>query len=356
MEEHKEFPKTNLMSMSNKKWVVISCGGSYDDRNRVAEQCKTLSLNYVDCGIAHFQGHVQTIYPGVSALFEAIVDYEDLSEDAPHCVTKSFPTNIDHCLLWAMRKVTSWKKEKPRPNENLEQKSREKFIKHFVKKPKTLLETFPPKENPETWKRPKRPPRTDIGLSLSNPLHAKVIQSLMHLYEFRKDNDSNDDDDNDEEVILPTMLENDLLISLTKMRAYTYKIAADLEEDKELVGRARKQQVCNLATSHLATALVIFECLKLEFGLTSNDWWLSEMAGLGIVKSKSTPTYRKIGKNLELSGWDKVIVMANKDWTLQDFLDHMEKNVGVTVEAVIQNGRSIFMKIMPTHVNKKKKS
>ena len=67
----------------------------------------------------YFQGHIQTIYPGESALFEDIVDYEDLSEDAPHCVTKSFPTNIDHCILWAVRKVNSWKKEKPTLNQDL---------------------------------------------------------------------------------------------------------------------------------------------------------------------------------------------------------------------------------------------
>ena len=93
------------------------------------------------------------------------MDYEDLSEDAPHCVTKSFPTNVDHCVLWAVRKVGSWKKDQPQPNEDLLKKSIEKFQKHFVKKPKKLLETFPPEENPETWKKPKRKPRTDICFS-----------------------------------------------------------------------------------------------------------------------------------------------------------------------------------------------
>ena len=36
----------------------------------------------------------QTIFPGESALFDSIVDYEDLSEEALHCIIKSFPTNI----------------------------------------------------------------------------------------------------------------------------------------------------------------------------------------------------------------------------------------------------------------------
>ena len=64
-----------------------------------------------------------------------------------------------------MRKVGSWKKDKPQPNEDLLKKSKEKFLKHFIKKPKKLLETFPPEENPETWKKPKRKPRTDICFS-----------------------------------------------------------------------------------------------------------------------------------------------------------------------------------------------
>ena len=96
----------------------------------------------------------------------------------------------------------------------------------------------------------------------------------------------------------------------------------------------------------------MLEWHKLQWpGLASNDWWLSEMAGLRILKSKSEPIMRTIG-HLQISQWENVCVSANEKWTLQDFLDHMQNNIGVTVEAIIQNGRSVFMKIMPTHVKK----
>ena len=127
------------------------------------------------------------------------------------------------------------------------------------------------------------------------------------------------------------------------------------DDDSTLIQKARKQPLCHSSTAHVISGLVLFECQKLQWGLSCNDWWLSEMAGLRIIKSKSEPNSRQIG-NLRLSQWDNLHVIANEEWTLQDFLDHMENDIGVSVEAIIQNGRSIFMKIMPTHVNKKKKS
>ena len=56
-EDHKEFALTKI-SENGKTWLVISCGGSYGDRIRVAEHCKALSLKFIDCGISHFQGRL----------------------------------------------------------------------------------------------------------------------------------------------------------------------------------------------------------------------------------------------------------------------------------------------------------
>ena len=178
------------------------------------------------------------------------------------------------------------------------------------------------------------------------------MQSLVNLYEFisGQNNDESDDD-----ILLPKNLENDLLLCLTKMRAHNYNIEV-LENDSTLVLKARKQPICHLTTAHLTTELVLHECQKLQQGLNcNNDWWLSEMAGLRIIKSKSEPSFRKVG-NLKLCQWDNVRVVSKEDWTLQDFLDHMQNDIGVSVEAIIQNGRSIFMRIMPTHAKKCQKS
>ena len=61
-----------------------------------------------------------------------------------------------------------------------------------------------------------------------------------------------DDIEGEEDIALPTTIENDLILSLAKMRAYTYKIDV-IEKDLALLHRAHKQPFCHLATAHLIT-------------------------------------------------------------------------------------------------------
>lgn len=68
-------------------------------------------------------------------------------------------------------------------------------------------------------------------------MHAKLVQSLVNLYEFisGQNNDESDDD-----ILLPKNLENDLLLCLTKMRAHNYNIEV-LENDSTLVLKGQKE-------------------------------------------------------------------------------------------------------------------
>ena len=257
-----------------------------------------------------------------------------------------------------MRKLGSWKKEKHNP-EIRDQKARDKFVKHFVQKPKILLENFPVETNPETWKKPKRPPRTDIALDITNELHSTLITSLVQMYSaVHAISDGHDDDDdasNEDESNLPPDLVNNLYLSLTKMRAMTYNIDI-LESDEEIIRKARKNKYCHLSTASLAASLISMELSKLKLGVRSQDWWFSErFSKFGILKSQSEPTCRQVG-NLQLTPWDNVQVPAGKDWTIQDLIDHMEGTVGFTVDMITQNSKIIYMKALPTHVNKKKKT
>ena len=76
-----------------------------------------------------------------------------------------------------------------------------------------------------------------LGFFLENSLHAKLVQSLVNLYEFisGQNNDESDDD-----ILLPKNLENDLLLCLTKMRAYNYNIEV-LENDSTLILKGQKE-------------------------------------------------------------------------------------------------------------------
>ena len=62
-------------------------------------------------------------------------------------------------------------------------------------------------------------------------------------------------DDIEEEIVLPISLENDLILSLTKMRAYAYKIEV-IEKDLALLHRARKKPYCHLATANLIAGVL----------------------------------------------------------------------------------------------------
>ena len=314
--------------------LVISCGGPYESRSKLAEKCKDGNLKFIDAGISYQQGHLQTIFPQKSALFDSIVDYEDVSEEAPHCVTKSFPTNVDHCIQWAVRKVNSWQKFDPETG-NILERAKDKFEKHFIAKPRKLLEIYP-ENDAKTWKKPKKIPKTNISLSMENELHKNVILSLVKMY---KKEDFYDE----------------LCLALVKMRAFTYHLPI-MEDDFELLRRAKKDKICTLPNANLIASCVCIEIQKLkEKNLQNSDWWFGEKGNFAILTSKTAVSYVKIGKIL-LSQWDKLKVVPKEDWTIQDFIDHMETQVELTVELIIQNGKTIYIKAMPTHVKKKQKA
>ena len=77
-----------------------------------------------------------------------------------------------------------------------------------------------------------------LGFVLENSLHAKLVQSLVNLYEFISG--QNDENYSDDDILLPKNLENDLLLCLTKMRAHNYNIEV-LENDSTLVLKGQKE-------------------------------------------------------------------------------------------------------------------
>ena len=64
------------------------------------------------------------------------------------------------------------------------------------------------------------------------------MQSLVNLYEFISG--QNDESDSDDDILLPKMMENDLLLCLTKMRAHNYNIEV-LENDSTLILKGQKE-------------------------------------------------------------------------------------------------------------------
>jgi hypothetical protein len=97
------------------------------------------------------------------------------------------------------------------------------------------------------------------------------------------------------------------------------------------------------------------EVAKIQLNFKPNDWWSSQLdGGITIQSSRSHAATRQIG-NLTVTHWDNVQVHGTQDWTIQHFLNHMEEKIGLNVNMITQNSKMIFIKALPTHVNKKKK-
>ena len=238
-----------------------------------------------------------------------------------------------------MRKLNSWKKQE---SSNPSETARAKFDKNFVQKPKDLLKNFPVSENPEKWKPPNRVPRVDVSYSEKSQLHTELIANLRDLFELENRDET-----------LPEILENTILLNLTKMRAEVYKIAI-YESDGELLRRAKKRKSCRISIANLASQFILHEIRKLQNGLQSQDWWITERDGFAILHSKTQPKLRKIG-NLTLTQWDNLSVKLEEEWTLADFLEHVLTFVGLNVNMITQKSKMIYCKALPTHVKKTQK-
>ena len=141
-------------------------------------------------------------------------------------------------------------------------------------------------------------------------------------------------------------------MSLAKFRAFIYDIPV-IDSDTELLRKAYNLQICEKSTSTLAASLIAFELTKISQNYLCQDWWVTERGGLSIVGSKNTPKTRMVGK-FQLNCWENLKIDAKTDWTLDSLLEFMQ-NMDLSVSMITQKSKMVFMKAMPTHVNKRKK-
>ena len=147
-------------------------------------------------------------------------------------------------------------------------------------------------------------------------------------------------------------VENKLILSLAKFRAYIYDIII-VDNDEELLRRALNCQICQKSTANLTAQFIIWELFKIQQNMKSNDWWTTERGGLSVVKSQTISKTRMVGK-FKLGCWENLKISGTNEWTLENLLEFME-NMGLTVTLITHNSKMIYMKCMPTHANKKKK-
>jgi ubiquitin-activating enzyme E1 len=81
--------------------------GSVDNnisREYIDSRCVLFNTPYIDCGSEGFMGHVQVVVPNLTDSYSSTND--NVSEPSyPLCAISSFPTQIEHCIVWAQEQL-----------------------------------------------------------------------------------------------------------------------------------------------------------------------------------------------------------------------------------------------------------
>jgi molybdopterin/thiamine biosynthesis adenylyltransferase len=446
--------------------VIISAGGSWDERRNVGSLSVQHRKALIDVGSDHFVGHVQTVIPGVTESYCCSQDPSDSNSDLPYCVLKSFPYAAEHAVTWAAAKVETLIERKPEKynefwvEEDLIERvergdlpetsclankflsswicstwpdcvafARNKFEKYFKHKAMQLVVNFP--EDCQTssgglfWSFPKRLPRP-VSFDVDDPLHFRFVSDLARTWAIVckvpfTDSDlsrissllpsiavapfvasANKKIVTDEAVTrveiesgnigsglggdvseslaaklraakcrhldpssVPSSLASSLLGSCSRLRCLMYGISPT-PDDADVRMFAEKICPCPAPVAEVLADLALSELLRLRSatgqsnttGSGRSNWWISLLPELEVVRSDPRPVPVTIipgGKGLSFSLWDQFEVVGSATWKLQDFLDSLSSQFAIRATMVVQGTKMVYVKIMPTHKNRKTK-
>ena len=87
------------------------------------------------------------------------------------------------------------------------------------------------------------------------------------------------------------------------------------------------------------------------------DWWLFLSPGLRLLSSRPpVPPKRHVGSlKRGLTLWDSLEVRGAADWTLNTFLEALEKQLGIRAAMVLQGSKMVYVQVMPMHAKRKVK-
>jgi len=210
--------------------LVISCGGTFDERRTIDHWCVEHSKPLIDIAVDGMKGQVESIVPDKTTNYASSNDPTDNSEP-PYCVLKSFPHVPEHSVIWAAEKIKHLLVDKPNVfNKFIEEHGGEeggerlregfglpegavvfykmclsvfgkkkpawkecvafarlKFEKYFNHKAKQLVSSFPEDtlltSGNQFWSWPKLTPRPVI-FSVDNEVHVKFVVDLASFVAF----------------------------------------------------------------------------------------------------------------------------------------------------------------------------
>lgn len=74
-----------------------------DTRTYIDNRCVLFKTPFIDCGSDGFMGHTQVVIPYLTESYASINDPNEISY--PLCAIASFPTIIEHCIIWAQEQL-----------------------------------------------------------------------------------------------------------------------------------------------------------------------------------------------------------------------------------------------------------
>jgi hypothetical protein len=137
-------------------------------------------------------------------------------------------------------------------------------------------------------------------------------------------------------------------------------------DDADVRMFAEKICPCPAPVAEVLADLALSELLRLRSatgqsnttGSGRSNWWISLLPELEVVRSDPRPVPVTIipgGKGLSFSLWDQFEVVGSATWKLQDFLDSLSSQFAIRATMVVQGTKMVYVKIMPTHKNRKTK-
>ncbi|ESO94579.1 hypothetical protein LOTGIDRAFT_232383 [Lottia gigantea] len=373
--------------------VIVNALDNVEARRYMDARCVTNKKPLLESGTMGTKGHVQVIVPHVTESYGSQRDPPD--EDFPYCTVKSFPATIEHCIQWARDKFEQVFVQKPQMfnkfwatngdiekvikklsnDEALEgsvkvsksaytkpttwlqcvEQARIKFEKYFNHKAKQLLHSFPLdtllSDGSPFWQSPKRPP-TPIIFDADNPLHMLYIQSAARLL---ADVNGISWTPTDVDVTsIKNLLANVKVPQFipSSKRIETDESASKGQEDSVISGNEEQETIQRFSkilhnNSNIQVSVITADQKPIEFEKDDD-----KNSHIDYIAAAANPCCFD-RDTLTYTMWDKWEVYGNKDFTLQNFLDHFKAKYSLEPSMVVHGAKMIFAPIMPGHMKRK---
>ena len=85
------------------------------------------------------------------------------------------------------------------------------------------------------------------------------------------------------------------------------------------------------------------------------DWWVS-LAPLRVLSASPRSVSRStVNNHYHWSLWDKIKIQGESNWTLENFLNHLQMRYGLNATLIVQGTKMVYVEIMPNHQLRKPK-